>query len=88
MTGKFQKMIDAIAHPAPAYVDTPPPAPRRRGRPPLPAGERASARTALRCTASELDAYRAAAEAEGLTLSLWLRRVASLAAAASPDDPG
>lgn len=55
-----------------------------RGRPIMPAHERASKWLRLRCTPEELERYRAAAEAAGLTLSAWVRL--TLAASASATD--
>lgn len=53
----------------------------RLGRPPLAAGEAATETVRLRLTAAQRDQWQAAAVAESLTLSEWLRAAAELAIA-------
>ena len=60
-----------------------------RGRPAIPEELRRSQWLRLRCTVSELDAYRDAAERAGVTLSEWTRVTldeASDAVAALPSE--
>ena len=57
------------------------PAKPRRGRPPLATGLAATETVRLRLTAAQRDQWQAAAAAEGLSLSEWLRAAAELAIA-------
>jgi len=52
-------------------------APARRGRPPI--DNPANMRMNVRVTAAQRDAYHAAAEQAGLTLTAWLERLANRA---------
>ena len=60
-----------------------------RGRPAIPEELRRSQWLRLRCTVAELDAYRDAAERDGVTLSEWTRVTLGVACdevAASPSE--
>ena len=58
-----------------------------RGRPAIPKELRRSQWLRLRCTVSELDAYRDAADRAGVTLSEWTRAILGAASDAVDASP-
>jgi hypothetical protein len=50
--------------------------PKKRGRPTLPAKERATEQVHIRCTAAEKRSYKERAKAAGKGLSAWLKELA------------